>query len=139
MKTQKLLVIVVSICLMAFFNVSSFEQTTSVQPDDVQPDMTTEDRYYTKDEYKKLTQAQRKVLRLKREKRGHVSGAKRPATKISNKSIKAIASALKGCDLDEDEVDKADSGSDSESEKPPKCMKGGKNRHNKALSRSGKQ
>ena len=33
MKTQKLLVIVASVCLMAFFNVLSFAQTTPVQPD----------------------------------------------------------------------------------------------------------
>ena len=33
MKTQKLLVIVASVCLMAFFNVLSFAQTTGVQPD----------------------------------------------------------------------------------------------------------
>ena len=44
MKTQKLFVIVVSICLMAFFNVLSFAQTTPeksyyLQPDDVQPDL----------------------------------------------------------------------------------------------------
>jgi len=32
MKTQKLLVIVASVCLMAFFNVLSFAQTTPVQP-----------------------------------------------------------------------------------------------------------
>ena len=37
MKTQKLLVIVVSVCLMAFFNVLSFAQTTPVQSVDVQP------------------------------------------------------------------------------------------------------
>ena len=32
MKTQKLLVIVASVCLMAFFNVSSFAQNAPVQP-----------------------------------------------------------------------------------------------------------
>ncbi|MEN8689786.1 MAG: hypothetical protein AB1Z20_06730, partial [Desulfobacterales bacterium] len=32
MKTKKLLVIVASVCLMAFLNVSSFAQTTPVQP-----------------------------------------------------------------------------------------------------------
>ena len=39
MKTQKLLVIVASVCLMAFFNVLSFAETTRVQSDDVQPDL----------------------------------------------------------------------------------------------------
>jgi hypothetical protein len=39
MKTKKLLVIVASVCLMAFFNVSSFAQNAPGQSDDVQPNI----------------------------------------------------------------------------------------------------
>jgi hypothetical protein len=39
MKNQKLLVIVASVCLMAFFNVSSFAQNAPGQSDDVQPNI----------------------------------------------------------------------------------------------------
>ena len=112
------------------------------------PDFSIEDRYYTRDEYKKLTAAQRLGLRLKRKKRGAPKGkggqgGKRRKLDISPKSVKAIVSALKSCDLDDDEKSatkdetKDESSDSSEDEAPKKRMKG--NRNNKALSRKGKE
>ena len=112
------------------------------------PDFSIEDRYYTRDEYKKLTAAQRLGLRLKRKKRGAPKGkggqgGKRCKLDISPKSVKAIVSALKSCDLDDDDKSatkdetKDESTDSSEDEAPKKRMKG--NRNNKALSRKGKE
>ena len=125
------------------------KQRGSIIPDEMQPDLSIEDRYYTADEYRKLTAKQRLGLRIKREKRGHKSRPgknkdkdKKRKLDISKRSIKAIASALQSCDIqDQDEEKKKDdSETETESEEQsPKRMKEMKNRNNKALSRKGKQ
>ena len=51
--------------------------------DDVEPDMSVEDRYYNKTEYDKLSLAKKKGLSIKRKKRGHRPGARDSKTKKS--------------------------------------------------------
>ena len=73
--------------------------------DKIIPDNSVPDRYYTGEEYQALNDAQMKVLKLKRAKRGHKSKVKhgRPSgggggnkvnMELSKRSIKALVSAL---------------------------------------------
>ena len=67
--------------------------------DDVQPNMSVEDRYYHCKEYAKLTSAQKLGLKAKRDKRGHKLKQKRGSSSdgkidLSKKTIKALASAV---------------------------------------------
>lgn len=107
------------------------------------PDMTVEDRYYTKQEYMKLTSAQKHGLKIKRQKRGHKGGktTKNGTQKMSldKRTIKAIATEMTKLDnkRDREEDDSDDDSSDSEEESPsPKKGKKGGNRHNKNLIRN---
>ena len=71
--------------------------------DDVQPDMSIEDRYYTGKEYSQLSKVKKFGLKVKRQKHGHRMGAKnkvkaKPATETtdhaSDRIIKALAKVL---------------------------------------------
>ena len=101
-------------------------------------DMSVEDRHCDKSEYSKLTNAQKLGLKLKREKRGQKKGSqgkrKQGEIKLSDHSIKAIASALRESNNDDSDEEDSD---DEKSDAPPKKQK--TNRTNKALSRAGKQ
>jgi len=65
----------------------------------VKPDMTVEDRYYSKKEYDKLPQAKKLALKLKRQSRGHKPGPKKPTggndLNLSKRTIKALVTAMK--------------------------------------------
>ena len=108
-----------------------------------------EDRYYNKSEYDQLTGAQKKGLKLKREKRGHKPGRKdSPSTKggkgggnkgksklqLSKRDISAIATAVAAVQQDGD----AESSEESDEEIPIKLpaskkAKPSSNRNNRAL------
>jgi hypothetical protein len=105
----------------------------------VKPDMSVEDRYYNKQEYSKLTSAQKKGLGAKRKTRGHKTGersSKRQRTGNGNTSgnmtqkqfqqklVKAVATIKKMSIVSEDS-------SDSDDSVPMKRA----NRDNKALQR----
>ena len=95
--------------------------------------MSVEDRYYTSEEYQKLTQAQRKGLAAKRKKRGHKKGAKdskRPgkSNQFSKREVKAMKRMLK---KDNEQGDSVDSDSDNDSSDG----KSKSNRNNSALKR----
>ena len=71
------------------------------QPTNVEsaPDMSVDDRYYNKEEYKKLTAAQKHGLKIKRSKRGHKPSPKKKQHnskfKLTARQIKAVISQLK--------------------------------------------
>jgi hypothetical protein len=122
--------------------------------DSITPDMSVEDRYYTRKEYNKLTRAQQVGLAKKREARGHKPGKRgrngrggqggknnnggNGEVNLSKRSIKALKSmerAIKKVGLVGDD-DSADASDDSDSEdKAGKKQKTAKNRDNPALSR----
>jgi hypothetical protein len=126
--------------------------------DDVVPDMSVPDRYYTTPEYQKLTLPKRAGLKIKREKRGgppRRGGGKPPEKKrkgnkdklgkqtgihLSNRSIKALVTAMKD-DSTEATTPEDDSSSEDEdiAMSPPasKKSKKGSNRTNSALQRQG--
>ncbi len=98
----------------------------------VKPDMSVEDRYYSKQEYLKLSAPQRLALRLKRKKRGGGQGGnKGKRMDLSKRTIKALATALR---KDNDASGGTSDTSDSE-EEAPKRQKTKTNRKNKSLSR----
>ncbi|KAL3934951.1 MAG: hypothetical protein SGARI_003168 [Bacillariaceae sp.] len=88
---------------------------------EVDPDMSIQDRYYTKDEYRGLSRAQKLGLKKKREDRGH----KPKNHKKSNKSKKSLKSADKAAEkrmisalkaIMKDSKDKKTDDSDDDSE-----------------------
>ena len=73
--------------------------TNATETSDSAPDMSVADRYYNKDEYKKLTAAQKHGLKIKRAKRGHKSSPQKKSHtskfKLTKRQIKAVVSQLK--------------------------------------------
>jgi hypothetical protein len=111
----------------------------------VKPDMSVEDRYYTKEEYASMSPAKKYGLKLKRSTRNATDTKKKRGSKskvtLSKRSIKALASELSAATT----ADVADSESSSEASeeevpmKPPasKKLKIKSNRTNPALRRAG--
>ena len=105
--------------------------------DKLEPDMSVEDRYYSKTEYSKLSAAKKKGLNIKRKKRGHKPGAKDsksspkkgPAT--FRKRVVSVLKQLTG----KGELNAGDDSSDSDEEVPMKDNSSQSNRTNKALKR----
>jgi hypothetical protein len=113
-------------------------------------DMTVEDRYYNKKEYDSLSASKKLGLKLKREKRGHKGNKEKsgkgkvpgPTMKqkeemtLSDRSIKALASALRQ-PKDKEETAESSEESDEESQKEPaeKRVRFTNNRNNPALKR----
>ena len=102
----------------------------------LEPDMSIEDRYYTKEEYGRLSDAKKKGLSIKRKNRGHKAGAKDSKVKKGKRTFqKRVVSAVnrylktKGDDTEEDD--------ESDEEVPMKDSneKEISNRDNKALKR----
>jgi len=123
----------------------SAERTTQARGDDASPDQSVEDRYYSRQEYSKLSNAAKEGLRLKRKKRGHQPGdstpknvakkqkvGKKPAMKAakdwSKREIMALAKKVRFMDLE-------DHSSDSEQSEEKEAPKKPSNRNNKALQR----
>ena len=124
--------------------------TAGASYDGITADMTVADRYYTGDEYAALGKAKQKGLQAKRAKRGHKPGDKRSTltsaaakgaakgsgtnqnVTLSNRSIKALASAMKTADAAET------SDEDLEVEMAPPSKKGKtlNNRNNPALKKN---
>jgi hypothetical protein len=110
------------------------------------PNMSVEDRYYKRKEYNALSAQQKLGLKLKREKRGHTGNEKgkkekkKNSVELSQRMIKALATAL--CQETEDkvEVEESDESSEEyeEAKKPTKRVRFGKNRHHPALQRQKK-
>lgn len=103
---------------------------------DVEPDMSVEDRYYPTPEYKRLSNAKKLGLKIKRDKREKKGGVKKrgkkvkfsQATKLDKASVKALATAVREqMNLD----DAAENEGDSGSETTPQAT----NRTNRALRR----
>ena len=122
--------------------------------DDVQPDMSVEDRYYKQSEYSALSNAQKKGLSLKRGKRGHPSSGKggdkgkgkRIHAELSKKTIKAVRKAAASAAIAavkskcSNEETSSTTGSDSDSADDDdvdadKSKTKNTNRNNKALKR----
>ena len=98
-----------------------------------QADMSVEDRYYTKPEYKDLTAAQKMGLKLKRQKRGHkpLKAKKKQNNgsskfKLTNRQVKAVIMQLQKASIKEDPEDEA------MDDEPATATS---NRNNKALKR----
>ena len=123
----------------------SAERTTQARGDDASPDQSVEDRYYSRQEYSKLSNAAKEGLRLKQKKRGHQPGdstpknvakkqkvGKKPAMKAakdwSKREIMALAKKVRFMDLE-------DHSSDSEQSEEKEAPKKPSNRNNKALQR----
>lgn len=118
----------------------------------VKPDMSVEERYYNRAEYRKLTDAQKAGLLAKRTARGRKSKSSKKNKRgtprkqeitLSNKTIAKFATALKGNTLgpDPDDNESATSESTEEEEEvamksPGKKQKIIKNRTNPALQRN---
>jgi hypothetical protein len=105
---------------------------------DVAPDMSVEDRYYSRKEYSKLSVAKQAGLRQKRKQRGHDhssrarkrnNGNKAKIPKFSKRDIKAIAQQIKSLPTEND----TDDGYEEEEDVPKKTAT--PNRNNKALQR----
>ena len=122
--------------------------------ENIKPDMSIEDRYYTKEEYDRLTREQRKGLALKREKRGHKPGKKdskvpkRARKSLRKRQVSAVTREKREAEEQSTSSDSSpDPESESESEpesdqeipmKPPakkKVNPAMNNRKNKALIR----
>jgi hypothetical protein len=114
----------------------------------VTPDMSVEDRYYTQKEYQSLSAAKKLALKLKRQKRGNNGGKhgnkneskkrKKELVDLSQRTIKAIASALRPGPSENDSDDSDDSAEEDEElpMKPPsKKGKQTSNRTHPALRR----
>lgn len=107
-------------------------------------DMTVEDRYYSKKEYESLSPAKKFGLKLKREKRGHKEKKEKSGKSkkqmgemnLSERSIKALASALRQSKEKDDKLESSE-GSDEDSQKEPaeKRLRFTNNRNNPALAR----
>ena len=103
--------------------------------DSIQPDMSVEDRYYTKAEYSKLSAAKRKGLSIKRQKRGHKPGEKSSKTspkKGKRTFNKRVISAIKRIFSDVTDKEEEETGSEEEEQQPQQEIT---NRENKALKR----
>lgn len=113
---------------------------SSKEYDQVKPDMSVEDRYYTKPEYRRLSLAKKKGLAIKREKRGHKPGArdskKEKAYKGKKSFRKAVVAAIKQYKANKKKNDDDDSTVSSDEEVPMKDAKEqSSNRNSKALKR----
>jgi hypothetical protein len=113
---------------------------STLDDDGVEADMNVEDRYYKRKEYAKLTRAQKKGLRILREKRGHQPNKKQKRDKrnknkdkdmvqISRRDVKKVQTLL----TEKEKSDKSDeSEEESEGEEPPpKKQKKDKSKANK--------
>lgn len=121
---------------------SRIAKLDSVKFDDVKPDMSVQDRYYKKEEYKQLTREQKKGLLIKRKGRttdGRIP-KKQKTVNLNERSIKSLTSALadslklKNKDGDDDAKEEEISESDSDGDKKPAAKKT-RNRDNKNLQR----
>lgn len=97
--------------------------------DKVEPDMSVEDRYYSRDEYKKLSASKKKGLSIKRERRGHKRGSKSAKHKtqgkeFSRRQVKAIERMMRKQRLnDTDSESDDDSGGDTPTPKTNRQIK----------------
>ena len=113
--------------------------------DDIEPDMSVEDRYYKKSEYNKLSAAKKKGLALKRVKRGHKPGAKdspkgpphKGKRTFKKRVISAVKAYLKKDQPDDTSDDSSTSSMEVDEEIPMKQHDGKQptNRNVKALKR----
>ena len=108
--------------------------------DESQADMTVEDRYYKKPEYKNLSDAQKLGLKIKRQKRkgkdDGKKGNKRRKTDLSAKQLKALAVQVAKLNVDDDNDDEpSEEKDDDPNDAGDKEQTTGKNRQNKALTR----
>jgi hypothetical protein len=111
--------------------------------DQLNPNMTVEDRYYKCKEYNALSAQQKLALKLKCAKRGHPGneknqkGKKKKSVELSKQTIKAVGTALCQGTNDKDEAaEESDKSSDEEEEerkKSSKRVRFGKNREHPAL------
>ena len=111
---------------------------------DAKPDMSVEDRYYTKAEYDKLSPAKKLGLKRERDARGHKTKSK-PNKKLdlSEASIKALATAAVSA-VQAGQEDQSDGSEPEEDQEIPmdfrdKKQKLSSNRTNSALKRNGKR
>ena len=115
--------------------------------DHIQPDMSIEDRYYSKVEYRKLTPAQRKGLGIKRENRGHKHNSKgKQKITLSKRTIKTVAASVTSSLTDDTNTtagEMSDDDDTSEDEEVPmkasKKSKSTTNCNNPALQRGKKK
>jgi len=128
----------------------------SVQSDkqdysNVQPDLSVEDRYYTKAEYMKLSPEKKAGLQEKRKRRGHRPGDKtsrvnkkrrtgnnKNNNNISNRTIKALVSALTAklsSDDSPEDTQNDDPGTDAPDSAASPSRNSIRNRDNPALQR----
>ena len=114
--------------------------------DSVEPDMSIEDWFYKVNEYQKLTKAQQKGLRIKREKRRGKEVNSKGKDKTPHKAKKsfkkrvvaAVKSYLKSDSKSSNKKVQFESSDDDSSEEED-AKKGGSNRSNKALTLKRKQ
>jgi hypothetical protein len=134
--------------------ISAVHADKSRHSNNAEADMSVEDRYYNRAEYMKLSNEKKLGLKRKREKRGHKgpkkeaksNGGRDKGVNLSQRSIKALATALQDDEstpATEHESESDSSGDDEVEMKAPakKKAKTAKmlNRYNKALSRKNKQ
>jgi hypothetical protein len=111
-----------------------------------------EDRYYTKEEYAKLTPEQKKELASKRTKRGHKHGAKDSKIKGGNKpkdviknlravnrQVSQLAKQMSKTTVEEESTVGSDQSYSTQTERATKKSKTGTNRTNTALTRQKKE
>jgi hypothetical protein len=114
--------------------------------DQLNPDMSVEDRYYKRKEYNALSAQQKLALKLKREKRGHPGneknqkGKKKKSVELSKRTIKALATVIRQETEDKVEPEESDESSeeDEDAKKPTKRVRFGKNRYHPSLQRQKK-
>ena len=108
-------------------NVSSIGRTTHSKSgknnNSSEVDMSVEDRYYTPQEYAKLSVAKKNGLRAKRKKRGHSSdnesGKSNKRQQRANKKFeKRVVSAIRRISLKDDKDDSSDSDSSRSNDEP---------------------
>ncbi|KAI2493825.1 hypothetical protein MHU86_20706 [Fragilaria crotonensis] len=111
-----------------------------------------EDRYYTREEYAKLTPEQKKELASKRTKRGHKPGAKDSKIKGGNKpkdviknlravnrQVSQLAKQMSKTTVEEESTVGSDQSYSTQPERATKKSKTGTNRTNTALTRQKKE
>ena len=111
-----------------------------------------EDRYYTREEYAKLTPEQKKELASKRIKRGHKPGAKDSKIKGGNKpkdmiknlravnrQVSQLAKQISKTTVEEESTVGSDQSYSTQPERATKKSKAGTNRTNTALTRQKKE
>lgn len=108
-------------------------QQGGMNDEEIEADMSVEDRYYKKTEYDKLSPAKKKGLRLKRDKRNSKKKGKSGdgggnAINLSKRTIKALATAMKSGDDTTDQPETDDEDGEPASKQP-------RNRNNPALNR----